>query len=304
MSNDIRMLQKIYQSNRINQLRAIKHDCGYKLHDLKRLLLYKSTLETIINEREIRVIGLRRTGNHGIMNWIKYQYNDNHQRNRIFHLNNIEALKNPYRERYKWDKQDFWRQEALGNFTDKSCLMCSYEDYSLEQIIDSNFERKHDLYFGKSKIRYDVLIIRDIFNFIASRLKRNYLTVKTANQTFVSLWIEYAKEFLGETHYLQNNKICINYNQWFSDINYRKHIASLLELKFTDAGLNVIKGGGSSFNIREFDGKANQMNILKRWEYFKGNQDFINLINNQELLEYSEKIFGFIPGTEQFYQKF
>lgn len=291
------MIQKLYKSNILNRLRSLKDEYGYKLYDLKRTLTQKHALELIINEKELRVIGLRRTGNHGIMNWIKYQHDD-----KVFHLNNIKALKNPYRQRYSWDKKDFWRQEALGNFTKKSFLIYSYEDYSLEQITNPDFEKKHDLYFGKSGTRYDVLILRDPFNFIASRLKRNYIDVKAPKQTFVSLWIECAKEFLNETNYLKNNKVCVNYNRWFCEIDYRKHISSLLGLEFSDAGLNVIQGGGSSFNVREFHGKANQMDVLSRWQNYRENNDYLKLVENQEMLEYSKKIFGIIPGTDFLYK--
>lgn len=37
----------------------------------------------------------------------------------------------------------------------------------------------------------------------------------------IDLWIDYAKEYLGETNYLKHNKICINYNQWFADVEYQ-----------------------------------------------------------------------------------
>lgn len=40
------------------------------------------------------------------------------------------------------------------------------------------------------------------------------------------------------------------------------------------------------------------MNVLKRWEEFVDNLLFCNLLNNQELIEYLEKIFGYIFGIE------
>ncbi|MFN7247708.1 MAG: hypothetical protein ACK5UO_13890, partial [Microcystis sp.] len=53
---------------------------------------------------------------------------------------------------------------------------------------------------------------------MASRLKKGLLSVKTKGMSPADMWMEYAKEFLGETSYLSNNKVVINYNLWFSDI--------------------------------------------------------------------------------------
>ena len=50
-------------------------------------------------------------------------------------------------------------------------LIYSYEDFPLDQVASDKFEHNHDLYLGKSAIRYDLLIIRDPFNLFASRLK-------------------------------------------------------------------------------------------------------------------------------------
>ena len=130
-------------------------------------------------------------------------------------------------------------------------MIYSYEDYVVQQVTnDWIFNIKHDLYFGKSASRYDLIIIRDPFNLLASRLqrhkkfledpnyqenylsvsRRNYLLARYSNKTMVELWIDYAQEYLGETNYLQHNKICINYNQWFADIDYRQEIADKLEM--------------------------------------------------------------------------
>ena len=40
------------------------------------------------------------------------------------------------------------------------------------------------------------------------------------------------------------------------------------------------------------------MNVLGRWQEFVNDSLYCSLLNNQELIDYSEKIFGYIPGTE------
>lgn len=160
--------------------------------------------------------------------------------------------------------------------------------------------------FGKSAARYDVLILRDPFNLIASRIKSNNLRVKNPNRTVVELWIAYAKEYLGETNFLKNNKVCINYNQWFSDVEYRKYLASLLDVEFSDAGINDVKsqGGGSSFEGQELDGQATKMQVLDRWESFADDSLFQKWLNNRELISYSERILGTYQERKFFCIKF
>nr|WP_293093742.1 hypothetical protein [Okeania sp. SIO2F4] len=92
----------------------------------------------------------------------------------------------------------------------------------------------------------------------------------------------------------------ISYNKWFADINYRQELSSQLNLEFSDAGINEVKwqGSGSSFDGLSFQSKGSEMNVLGRWQEFVNDPLYCSLLNNQELIDYSEKIFGYIPGTE------
>lgn len=288
-------MSKTFRKIALNKLREFKHEIGYHIHDTIRLIKNPESLSEVVNKKEIRIVGLRRSGNHAIINWIRKQ-----QKGEVLHLNNVRAGKNPYRVLYHHYRTDRLRQEALGYFTKKDCLISSYEDYNLEDITDKNFAKKHDLYLGKTEQRYDVIIIRDPFNLLASRLQKGYTSIKSNQNTVIDLWIAYAKEYLGETQFLQNNKIGINYNQWFLDVAYRQQIASRLNLEFSDAGLEKVKGqgGGSSFDGLEFQGKASNMDVLGRWKNFASDDLYKKMLDNQELVEYAEKIFGHIPGTE------
>lgn len=289
--------QSLYRAKRGNLVHGIQ--------DAVRQIKQHHKRSEIINQKEIRVIGLRRTGNHALINWIAQQQNGV-----VWCLNNLPVDENPYRHRYEYpEKSDpLWQVERLlpeaqGHFTAKDCLIYSYEDYPLESIVSKKYEKKHDMYVGKSLKRYDLLIIRDPFNLIASRLKSGKIDVKTETKDMVDLWIDYAKEFLGETEYLNQSKICLNYNEWFQNVEYRKEIANQLELEFSDRGKDEVSyhGGGSSFDRRKLEGKATQMDVLNRWKHFCDDPNYRQLLNNQQLIEYSERIFGQIPGTELLY---
>lgn len=293
-------LQLLQESSTL--LQKANRQLYHSVEDVGRAISQQHILSQVINYKEMRVLGLRRSGNHAIIHWMEKQETGN-----VRHLNNIRVNRNPYREKYedllrknKTKDIEWWRQEAKGFFEKKDCLIHSYEDYSLEQITNPVFELKHDLYFGKSQDKYDILILRDPFNLLASRIKKNYRGVNDKNKTDIDVWIDYAKEYLGETNLLKNQKICINYNQWFADVDYRREIASQLNLEFSDTGINTVsrRGDGSSFEGREYHGKARNMDVCSRWKYFADDPSYRRLFNNQELLEYSQQIFGHIPGTE------
>jgi hypothetical protein len=282
------------RSRFISKIREAKKQSAYKLQDFVRS--FNQSTE-IINQKEIRVIGLRRSGNHAIINWICKQ-----STGAIKHLNNVPVNYNPYRFLYEHFPKEKLRQESLGNFARKDLLIQSYEDKSLRDITNSRFEEKHDLYLGKSLKRYDLLILRDPFNCFASRLKMfekkqvslnasmNFLVSEEA----VGLWISYAKEFLGETNYLKNNKICVNYNSWCDDIEYRKKLANKLDIIFSDLEFSRVRGygGGSSFDGLTMKQSGENTKVHRRWEQMKNNSFFQGLIKRVDLLEYSRKIFG------------
>jgi len=274
-----------------------------------------------VNQREIRVHGLRRTGNHAIINWIEKQASGF-----TVHLNNLRPEENPFKNywriledkvhpREKWrvaelsfndlyqgsSGYELVKQEAKGKFIEKDCLILSYEDCYIPRVSSARAVRTHDRYVGKSKEIFDLIILRDPYNLIASRMRSNMLGIKGIGKTLPELWIDYAKEYLGETQHLKYVKVPANYNQWFLDKEYRRTLANKLNLNFSDVGINDVPifGQGSSFDSTGLDGQAQKMNVLNRWERYVDNENYRKLLDNEELIYYSERIFGHIPGTEK-----
>ena len=285
-----------------SQIRNVKRSFFYEVDDLKRIYFTSKKKSEIVNEKEIRVVGLRRSGNHAIITWIRRHYPEY-----IYHLNNIPVKQNPYRFLAEHFPKDNLKQEAKGNFTHKNCLIYSYENGALENIADPIFEAKHDIYLGKSRTRTDVLILRDPFNMFASMLaggektnsKLRYMRIRKSEKNISQLWLDYAKEFLGETSYLKNNKLVINYNKWCLEENYRKQISKQLNLEFSDAGFNIVKniGGGSSFDGTKFSGESEKMDLMNRWKKYVDNNQYLQMFD-QQIIDYSERISGHLSGTE------
>lgn len=192
-------------------------------------------------------------------------------------------------------------------FQKKELLIHNYEDKKPFNVFDPSFYNEREKWLGKSKIQYNVLILRDPFNNFASK----YRWAKEGTQWQPSLdslmllpafWKDHAKEFLSETNFISGNKICISYNQWFIDANYREELAHKLHLPTMDKGLSeVAKWGpntwGDSFDNLTYENRANEMKVFERWKHYKDDPFFISLFEDPELIELSDKIFGQILNS-------
>jgi hypothetical protein len=300
-------------------LRRASQKVSHIFEDYTRIVSRSSSSQKVVNEKEIRVLGLRRSGNHAIINWIAKQVKGD-----VMFINHVKPLENPYRDQYEsqvilgrkldetlWNYREpgWWRREKNGDFSFKDCLLYSYEDQEIEKVARASFEQKHDLYLGKSEQRFDIIVMRDPFNLFASRLQSkprddrpnfSMLEVYSRRYKLPELWVSYAKECLSETSLLKHNKLFVNYNQWFFDIEYRKSLSAQLQVEFTDDGLNdvSISGRGSSFDGDKYAGEAYKMDVLNRWQLFADNTRYRQLFKTAGVQEYSEKLFGHIPGTE------
>jgi hypothetical protein len=138
-----------------------------------------------------------------------------------------------------------------------------------------------------------VLVLRDAYNTFASvwhgkRRMRNRL------HRFYSLhWKTYAREFLGETSYLPDDTVMVSFNDWFTDVDYRRKKADELGLDSADRGIDEISsdGGGSSFTGQRFQDRAREMKVLERWRHFIDDPEYLAAFD-EETVELSRRIFG------------
>lgn len=205
---------------------------------------------------DIKVFGMMRSGHHAIINWIYQQIESAVFKNNIFHP--------------KYKEYDFWQKGE----SPTHCI------YNIEDLNIGNYEKRLKRFgFGSSGGTITILVVRDFYNLFASRLKyshlKRYSPIGWASREAINMW---------KSHANHNKNIIINFNYWFSDINYRKKIADKLDIDFTDAGVNDVKnfGLGSSFDQLNYDGKANQMKILERYK------EFDNCIKNKMYSELEE----------------
>lgn len=247
-----------------------------------------------MNQSEYRVIGMSRSGNHAIINWILSQV-----RGRSCFINCAEPRSNPFSTARPLDcgrsiianfPHFNLSEELVGNFSAKDLLVYSHEDCFLGTVATGLFEDNHDAFVGPSKSRKDVLILRDPFNLFASRLRGQFGSVSA--MTAVRIWKQHAREFLGTRRYLKQPRVLINYNRWATERNYRQRIAGELELHFSDDSLQNVPavGNGSSFDGRHYDGRATHMRTLERWKHFMDSEAYAAMFDH-EIHVLSRRIF-------------
>jgi hypothetical protein len=201
------------------------------------------------------------------------------------------------------DMEDFYRGHIVpvnskGWWTaHRSTLITGYEDVD---IGDLDYQ-KNESFLGEADKEADVLVVRDFFNWLASRaMKLCWPAVTCTPEKFV-LYEEMMREALEETNHLRN-RVVVNFNKWFSEGDYRRELEKKLELPETEDGLQVVMGLGSSFDGHSFDGNAQEMKVLNRWEMIgEREKEWYNVIlaQNRTSIELSERFFGRLDGTEE-----
>lgn len=295
----------------------------------------------ITNDVEIRVYGLMRSGNHAIIQWVQNQF-----RGKVTcFLNNVDhGDHDPYatnKARVLTGVEDDISTDALRRL-EKALLIYSYEDRQiLEQsgadfvrsIFQQRFEQNRERYFGASRHRFDVLILRDPFNCFASRIalisERGPVGGVSDVDIIASNWKVLAHRALEILRTADPHSLVVSYNVWASDPAYRARLSSALMGSFDDSTMTVTPhfGGGSSFSldpitVTTFARKwrllldprtvkrvpefwlrlrgPKQEDYLGRWKLYRCHDEYRRLFRDKEIAELSEKLFGDIPGTRAF----
>ena len=287
------------------------------------------------NEYEIRVFGIKHSGQHAIINWIATLFDEP-----VYFFNNCGWNYDPYRTRrtrgvrkgtviedifVPLSKLKDHSEEELDKIkkTPKKCLMYSYENVYIDRVYRERKPATPEGIVGSSDKIFDVMMLRDIFNLAATTLKytgrtfegydkggddeylsefdyKNYLYRDKLKQKYLLA----ASEYLGETKHMRDKKICISFNDWFLSKGYRECIAAQFGLPNNEISVQIVAGvgnRGSRFDDFEYDGRAQEMNILERWKHFKDNKAYWDLMREwDECVRLSNEIFGDIPGVEEY----
>jgi hypothetical protein len=256
-----------------------------------------------VNALEIRLVALRRSGSHAIVHWLLRQLPGSG----VF-LNCCKPGENPYASCYRGDSvargPNLDRERDAGP-TPKDFLLYGYEDRELSEVFSDAFEAAHDRWLGPSARRFDLLVLRDPWNHLASLLRWARGSVHPISLDSVTRaaerWKAYAREALGETRHLRHSPTPVLFNRWVEDAGYREELAARLGVPFTDAGRDeVARWGpatwGDSFDGLAYDGRAREMPVLERFRWC-AEDPFYRGLFDAELVGLSQRLFGPLPGT-------
>ncbi|ESR25722.1 hypothetical protein [Lutibaculum baratangense] len=255
-----------------------------------------------MNELEVQILGMSRSGNHAISNWI-YQQSENPK----VVLNCAEGKTNPFLTCRPLGSGRPWRAEpgidleaeGQGRLTRKAALIHTYEDSWFGHAFSTQLNQEHDRWVGPSRRRVRLLVLRDPFNLFASRIR---MGCDLSSHVAQRMWKQHARAALGGGSARPAGLRVVLYNRWAVDRTYRRDLAHALGIAFTDQGANEVPdcAGGSSFDGTAFDGRPEHMALAGRWRRYADAPDFWRIFD-EETLAMSERLFGeasFAGATE------
>ena len=252
----------------------------YKLNNMNKLIC---------------VYGMRRCGNHGIINWLcshlqeKVLWLNNITHPSIFSdkfsilFNNIKTFPDPLYNLQSSIFENIYIDAKQGNLITLKKLYIKSILLSCEDIYpDQNINYPELI----SSHRYSVYIIRDAFNCLASRIKYGILSSQNEYDDFVK------KIKIYYQNYLKNkDNVYILYNHWFVNKEYRRNIIRLFDVPFTDMNLDkrLVPNNTSVFSRNS----ARNENVFDRWREYSDNKYMKQLLQDKKLTDMCCNIFDF-----------
>jgi hypothetical protein len=203
--------------------------------------------------------GMKRSGNHAIVNWLLPQLNC-----QVF--NNASPLGPLLRGAPMPTARPFdaWRiEQEERRRAPVSRAMVTLEDHDLRlapfSCADVPLRR--------------LLVLRNPRDLFSSRIRKAsrvempaYPRVDGAVlRRAIELWKQHARCYLGDAAPYPG-RTAILFDAWFQDARYRAAISDALGVAFDDTGFGKVtaEGGGSSFDGTRFDGNARLMDVGNR----------------------------------------
>jgi hypothetical protein len=273
-----------------------------------------------INNREIALFGLKRSGNHAFIYWLMEQLGRG-----TVHLNdvntedpfescreiNIRGLPSFCKKKgapsitTRWRTIEYSKNRldvdwaAIRSHSPKTGLILSYENRSLDTEIYTKFCHRHDEMVGKSDQRFHVVLLRDAFNLFASQYRASFIQSADIEEG-IRIYKQYAELFLNPEKQIERKTICVNYNQWFQDSRYRIELGKQFGLDINGKAYRAVPsiGGGSSFEGTSRQGNGHRMDVLQRWKRLSDDPGYQKIFTDKYLVELTNEIFG--PIAPQF----
>ena len=220
----------------------------------------------------ILLVGTKRSGHHAILRWIAEQTEET-----VIHHNDVDPKK------LLNDEIAYFGgiKKTTYNGNNDVKIIYSFEDAKMEDI-----KRVEEQLSATT-----IVVIRDIRNTLASLIKstpQKHLIKRL--KASVAAWNQYAYCSVRDKF---SDRVYIFYDKWFQSEPYRRLLCSILNIQFTDAGLNIVSenADGSSFDHMRYQGNAQKMDVLNRWKTYFNNRYFKDFYTN-ELKDLNNIIFN------------
>lgn len=258
-------------------------------------------------EVEMAVCALQRSGHHAVMDWLMAVLRGRYGAGSIRYVNWVNQFMpqldpfntntHPTDDSHKCGPKDRSKPRKI--------LIYNFEDCGMYMMRAMEFVSKQ--FNGESDMRYNVIILRDFYNMLASRMERTRKGKPFDHpyNSLVGLWIEYAETFRRKGSYGDSkhgglsNLLAISYNKWFSSKEYRATICNLLECPYTEETMQRVHlaGEGSSFTGTKGDGRS--LDVLSRWKKFKNDEEYKTIVLTPQIRKVNSLIFGWYLDTDK-----
>ncbi|SLN29008.1 hypothetical protein ROA7450_01223 [Roseovarius albus] len=228
--------------------------------------------------RILRVFGMRRSGNHAIINWLQR----NAPGDSVF-LNNCRRKASVLEtfqgcevngERHIHKPED--GQPIAEHVSDGAVLLLSYEDFApvgREDLMDLVSAE-----FNADDVSHEIVIYRNFTNWSASLLKKlqgNPSHTPLGRLRIMMGALEQYKHMLTLVEEPRgHNMQAIHYDGWCGSAEYRVATLESLELENCDDDLGRVQkyGGGSSFQPNAKT--AEELDVLRRWPAMESDPEY------------------------------
>jgi hypothetical protein len=224
-------------------------------------------------------VGIQRSGNHGLLNWIK-----GHGPENSVHINSLDINSLDTKEFFtKLDEESElqYSDRLMIGLKGREQIIISLENYKLHT--PDGIENLQN--FQKDTNATLVLLLRSPLNNIASiyKVTANNGAEAQIDSTKVirKLWHQYAKEFT-DSKIKWDAKIL--FDKWIIDRAYRNRMGKGIGFVNVDSDFNKISGHGvSSFDLSARN--SQEIDLEGRFLLFKEDSVYTSIIRDEKMLE-------------------
>jgi hypothetical protein len=227
----------------------------------------------------IRIFGLRRSGNHAVINWLT-----RNAPGRSIFFNNCKAGENPFKAHngIEIDGQHVRRAGAKAKRLARKVGHGATVFFSYENVMPHE-DRKKPINPGveDDDITHDVIIARDFLNWAASLVKKLQGNDRyKPHQRLASILrvVDVYAQMLDLVLSPKERRAVVRYGDWHNSATYRATVLDQIGFVPRDDSTSEVQayGSGSSFQPDATD--AAQLRPLDRWQQMKDDPEYRTLL--------------------------